>query len=193
MESNIRNKLAIFDMDGTLFDTKNVNFKAYRRALAECGFCVDIDYKYYCEFCNGSNYKIFLPILVPEITAEDMRKVHDRKKALYPEYLSDARKNDQLFSLIELINPKYQVAMVTSASRKNTDDILNTFGVGDVFDFVLTQEDVKHPKPNPEGFLLAMEKAGVTKEDTLIFEDSETGIEAAERSGANYIRVYGYN
>lgn len=188
-----KNKLAIFDMDGTLFDTKNVNYKAYSRALEENGFTVGIDYKYYCEFCNGNNYKVFLPILVPEITAEKMQEVHDRKKQLYAGYLNNARKNEHLFSMIDLIKEEYYVAMVTTASRKNVDDILSTFGVSEVFDFVFTQEDVKKSKPDPEGFLLAMEKAGVDNEDTLIFEDSDTGIEAAQRSGANYMRVYGYN
>jgi len=188
-----KNKLAIFDMDGTLFDTKNVNYKAYSRALEESGFTVGIDYKYYCEFCNGNNYKVFLPILVPEITAEKMQEVHDRKKQLYAGYLNNARKNEHLFSMIDLIKEEYYVAMVTTASRKNVDDILSTFGVSEVFDFVFTQEDVKKSKPDPEGFLLAMEKAGVDNEDTLIFEDSDTGIEAAQRSGANYMRVYGYN
>ena len=186
-------KLAIFDMDGTLFDTKKVNYKAYSRALKECGFSVDIDYKYYCDFCNGNNYNVFLPVLVPKITAEAMQRVHERKKALYPRYLSYAKKNEHLFSLIELMKNEYQVVMVTTASRKNVDDILNTFGVADVFDFVLTQEDVNKFKPDPEGFTLAMERARVTKEDVLIFEDSDTGIEAARRSGADYVRVYGYN
>lgn len=188
-----RNKLAIFDMDGTLFDTKNVNYKAYSTALEELGFDVDIDYKYYCEFCNGNNYKVFLPVLVPEITVEDIQRVHERKKVLYPYYLNEARKNDHLFSLIELMRQEYQVAMVTTASKRNVDDILNSFGVVDAFDFVLTQEDVNNPKPAPDGFLMAMKKAGVTKENTLIYEDSEMGLEAAERSGANYVRVYGFN
>lgn len=188
-----KSKLAIFDMDGTLFDTKNVNYKAYCKAIEECGFAVDIDYKYYCEFCNGNNYKIFLPVLVPNITAEEMQKVHEMKKQLYAGYLGYARKNQHLFSIIDLIKNEYQIAMVTTASRKNVDDILSAFDVLNAFDFIFTQEDVEISKPDPEGFLLAIEKAGVTRENTLIFEDSDIGVEAAQRGGLNYIRVYGYN
>ena len=188
-----RNKLAIFDMDGTLFDTKNVNFHAYKQALNECGLNVNIDYDYYCKFCNGNNYKVFLPAILPEITIEQMEYVHDRKKQLYPQYLKNARINKNLFTLINLIKNEYQIALVTTASKKNLNDILDFFKIRNTFDFILTQEDVKHTKPNPEGFLVAMNRAGVSRKNTLIFEDSDTGIEAAEKSGADYVRVYGYN
>lgn len=188
-----REKLAIFDLDGTLFDTKNVNYKAYSRALEECGYNPEIDYKYYCDFCNGNNYKIFLPKIVSGITADDMQRIHDIKKDIYPNYIELAVKNDHLFTLIDLIRIEYVIALVTTASRKNVDDILKAFDVTDVFDIILTQEDVNRTKPNPECFLLAMKKSGVLKENTLIFEDSATGIEAAERSGAKYVKVYGYN
>jgi HAD superfamily hydrolase (TIGR01509 family) len=82
---------------------------------------------------------------------------------------------------------------VTTASQRNTLDILSEFEVADKFDIIITQEAVSRTKPDPEGFLLAMEKAGVTTGQTLIFEDSSPGLEAAARSGAAYVQVYGYN
>lgn len=191
--NNKKEKLAIFDMDGTLFDTKNVNFAAYSKAIETCGYKVEIDYKYYCDFCNGNNYKVFLPQIVPGITAEDMKRVHAIKKDVYPDYLELAIKNDHLFNMIKLMRTDYTIALVTTASRQNVEDILGAFGVSDVFDLILTQEDVTKTKPDPQGFLLAMEKCGVSKKNTLIFEDSDTGIEAADKSGANFVRVYGFN
>ena len=190
---NKKEKLAIFDMDGTLFDTKNVNYTAYSRALEECGYKLEMDYKFYCDFCNGNHYKTFLPQIVSGITEEEIKRVHDIKQDIYSEYIELAVKNEHLFSMIDLIRKEYLIALVTTASRQNVDDILKAFDVVDVFDLILTQEDVNKAKPDPEGFLLAMEKSGVSKEDTLIFEDSATGIEAAERSGAKYVKVYGYN
>ena len=53
-----KKKLAIFDMDGTLVDTKDVNFYAYKEALEEEGF--SLSYEYYCKFCNGRHYTVFL-------------------------------------------------------------------------------------------------------------------------------------
>lgn len=49
--------------------------------------------------------------------------------------------------------------------------------------------DVEHSKPAPDCFLEAMRREGCTPQETLIFEDSEIGLEAARRSGAAYFRV----
>lgn len=186
-------KLAIFDLDGTLFDTKEVNYRAYSEALYECGYTVAIDYQYYCEFCNGNSYKAFLPVFVPGITPEQMERIHSRKQMIYPEMLHFASRNQGLFSLIECIRAEYATAIATTASRKNVQEILETYRVRELFDFIVTQEDVQKHKPDPECFLLAMEMAGLRPENTLIFEDSDTGLAAAKASGADYVRVYGYN
>ena len=187
------NQLAIFDLDGTLFDTKNVNFSAYKEAIKQSGLQTEIDYEFYCSFCNGNNYKVFLPKIIAGITDEQMKEIHDRKKQLYSTYLYLARINEHLFSIIKSIRGEYSIALVTTASRKNVDDILQYFNVKEYFALLITQEDVKEIKPSPECFLRAMDMAGVTAESTIIFEDSKEGLEAAQQSGAQYVKVYGFN
>lgn len=189
----MKHKLLIFDLDGTLFDTKEVNFNAYSKAIQEAGCKAIIDYQFYCDFCNGNSYKVFLPQIVPDLDQKKMGEIHDRKKSVYSSFLNYARINHSLIALIQACKTEYSVCIVTTASRKNTEDILRRFDVISLFDFIITQEDVDHPKPSPEGFLLAMQRADVKQEDTLIFEDSEVGVEAAKQSGAKYVRVYGFN
>ena len=188
-----KDKLAIFDLDGTLFDTKNVNYNAYKRSIEAYGIQADIDYEYYCNFCNGNNYKVFLPQIVPGITSELMLAIHEKKKQLYGNYLGQARINEHLFQMIDLISPVYLIALVTTASKKNTEDILTAFSVQNKFDLIITQEDVIKIKPDPECFHLAMKMAHVDPNDTIIFEDSSTGLQAAAASGARYVKVYGYS
>ena len=189
----MKHKLAIFDLDGTLFDTKNVNYMSYKYALNKCGFNSDMNYEFFRDFCNGNNYKVFLPKIAAGISEAEMEKVHIVKKEAYADYLDRAVRNDYLFDLIESLHDDYIIALVTTASRKNTTDILDKFGVLTVFDIIITQEDVKNTKPNPECFMLAIEKANVSTSDTIIFEDSDVGIEAARLSGAGYVKVCGYN
>ena len=186
-------KLAIFDLDGTLFDTKDVNFRAYTEAIKRCHYQVDIDYQYYCDFCNGNNYKTFLPQLIPGIDEEGLQAIHNAKKELYASYLKYAVKNDFLFSLIKAIRREYVIALVTTASGKNTEDILKEFHVAEEFDIIITQEDVVDCKPAPDCFLLAMKLADVLAKDTIIFEDSDIGLAAARASGAGYVKVHGFN
>ena len=179
-------------MDGTLYDTKNVNYQAYSEALKLSGVDIEINYQYYCQHCNGNSYKTFLPILVPNIEPDLIEQIHSYKKNLYSKYLKYARRNVNLFSLIETIKSDYIIALVTTASKQNTNDILSVFD-DQVFDFIITQEDVRRTKPNPECFLLAMKKSQVIVENTIIFEDSKTGLVAAKASGAQYVQVYGFN
>ena len=192
-EWKMKSKIAIFDMDGTLFDTKDVNYRAYTHAIQECGFNVHIDYKFYCDYCNGNNYKAFLPQIIPQITQTQMEQIHNCKKNKYESCLKYARKNEILFSMIENLKNEFIIALVTTASKKNVDDILGAFEVSTCFDLIITQEDVQKTKPDPEGYLLALDKAKVVKQNAIIFEDSETGMMAARASGIDYVQVYGYN
>jgi HAD superfamily hydrolase (TIGR01509 family) len=67
--------------------------------------------------------------------------------------------------------------------------ILSKLGVLELFDLVLSNEDVVFPKPSPEIFRKAMNSLGVLASDTLIFEDSDVGLRAAYASGAIVHRV----
>ena len=78
---------------------------------------------------------------------------------------------------------------MTTASKKNTDDIIDHFGVAKEFDFVITQEDISKPKPDPEGFMKAIEHFNMDVKNVYIYEDSDVGVEAARRTGASVIVV----
>ncbi len=60
------------------------------------------------------------------------------------------------------------------------------------FDIIIAQEDVARLKPDPECFFRAMEISGADAADTVIFEDSDTGLLAARASGACFMKVYGF-
>lgn len=183
-------KLALFDLDGTLFDTKSANFHAYNEALEK--FSCAMDYDYYCSFCNGRHYREFLPQIVG-YDETVLEAVHRDKKRLYAKHLDKAVINEPLFHIIRLMKPECKTAVVTTASKANCMDILEHFKVTGLFDLLLTHNDITRLKPDPEGFLKAMEYFGVAPEDTVIFEDSEVGLEAAARSGAFYYKTFGFN
>jgi len=183
-------KLMIIDLDGTLFDTKEINYRAYKEAIEPYGY--NISYKYYCEFCNGRHYTDFLP----QITTNDetiLFDIHERKKEIYRKYLHYGRVNQALVDLIRSRNVDCKVALVTTASKQNTYDILSKFGLNDIFDLILTNEDITKSKPDPEGFLKAMRLFNASPKECVIFEDSRIGIEAAEKTGATVFVVKGFN
>lgn len=185
----MKNKLALFDLDGTLFDTNYVNYYTYKEALENYGVKLEIDYEYYAKNWNGRSYKEFLPEVLGNDN-EKMEKVHDKKLELYKERLDKARINKNLFSIIDALKNEYYLAIVTTASKKNVLQILEHFAKEKVFDLVIAKEDVKKVKPNPEGYIIAMKHFDILPENTIIFEDSQVGIEAAIASGADVYKVY---
>ena len=189
----MKSKLAIFDLDGTLFNTSEVNYMAYVKAMNERGISLNINFDLFQNITSSKDYKYFLPQFVPDISEEEMKKIHQIKQDCYNQYLQYAIKNEHLFSLISALSSTYIIALVTAASIKNVKDILNYFEVDNYFDLIISQEDVMVQKPSPEGFLKAIEISKVSIVDVLIFEDSDVGIEAAKSSGAKFLKVYGYN
>ena len=148
------------------------------------------DYEYFANQCNGRHYKTFLPEIMQSET--HMEEVHELKKKYYGDFLSETVENKHLFEIINAIRNEYYIVLVTTASRKNSEDILKYHNRLDEFDLIISQEDVKKKKPDPEGFCKAMDYYQILKEDTIIFEDSGVGIEAAEKSGATVFVVRGF-
>lgn len=184
----MKGKLAIFDLDGTLFDTSEVNYHAYKDALEQYGY--ELDHDLFVNEFNGMHYKTFLPRIMQE--TGDMEAVHDAKKAAYGKNLDKARENIHLINIAKALKEEYHLAIVTTASKKNTYEILDYFGYTGLFDLILTAEDIKKVKPDPEGFLMAMAYFGTDSEATVIFEDSEAGIKAgcATEAGVMVVKSF---
>ena len=177
-------KLAITDLDGTLVDTSRVNFLAYSKAMEDFGY--SLTYDYYKNNCEGRHYREFLP----PMDSSYMEEIHRKKLSLYKEFLSESRLNTGLVDLLQTLKESgIYVALGTTASRENTLDVLRFHHLESFFDKILTGSEVKKKKPDPECFQTLMEYFWVTPEETLIFEDSFTGVDSAKSSGAGLIVV----
>ena len=181
--------LICVDLDGTLLDTIPANAASYRAALEEQGFTVTDEY--YAQYCNGGYYKQFLrPLMGGDPAPEAVERVHDRKKELYSSCLPMVRPNTSLLAILQTMKAAgHDLACVTTGSRKNATEVLEHFGLRELFGLIVTGEDVEKQKPDPEGYCRAMEHFHVTPADTMIFEDSGIGLTAANASGARVFRV----
>ena len=180
-------KLLLLDFDGTLADTKRANALGYIDALAEAG--IALDEKLYLDNYFGMRCDEFLTRLGIS-SPEERRHIRRRKIELYPSHFDTVKINEQLMSFTKNFRSHGGSAYIVSTGHiDNITNVMRHLAICDEFDGIISGDDVSCPKPHPECFLKAMEMAGAAPAETLIFEDSAIGIEAARRSGAGVIRI----
>jgi beta-phosphoglucomutase-like phosphatase (HAD superfamily) len=81
------------------------------------------------------------------------------------------------------------MAVATNAEPANVEFVLNAAGIRDSIQAVVSGHDVDRPKPHPDVFLRAAELLGVAPEECVVFEDSRTGVAAANAAGMRVIGV----
>jgi HAD superfamily hydrolase (TIGR01509 family) len=179
-------KAIITDFDGTLVDTYLANMCAYKAAFYVCGFELsDETYK----ACFGLRFNDFMN-KVGIVDIDTQNKIKELKAELYPEFFHLLIPNTTLIdSLTVMKKSGIKIAIASTARRENLLNVLQHFELTDIFDTILTGESVKCGKPDPEIYILTMEQLGVQPNEVLIYEDSDVGLQAAQDSGANYIKV----
>lgn len=180
-------KLIILDFDGTLASTEEANMQGYVLALREEGIELDI------EEYKRRYFGMRCPEFLREIgisNAADIDRIRRRKIELYPTLFDTVRLNEPLWNFVQDFRKKGGKVWIVSTSQiENITNAMRHLGIEGMVDGILTSRDVTEPKPSPEAFLKAMSIEGVTPTETLIFEDSMVGLQAAAASGAAYIKV----
>jgi len=182
-------KLFIFDFDGVLVDTCDSHAELFRRALREVtGLELseeDHDFLY-----NGLSTRMKLAKF-DVLTEEARENVYQRKQELTRELLLEkCGYSVDLFQLMATLKAvDYKLACASNCIRATVETALKGLGIYHLFDMVVSNEDVTHPKPDPEMYIKIMEELDVSPEDTTIFEDSYVGLTAAIKSGAKVHRV----
>ena len=81
------------------------------------------------------------------------------------------------------------MGVVTSSRKDHFDLIHRTSGLLEYFDFVLTADDFRRVKPDPEPYLLAVARSGIDPGACMAIEDSERGLQSATSAGISCIVV----
>lgn len=176
----------ITDFDGTLVDTFEANYTAYRMAFQRYG--LEISREQY-QSCFGLRFDAFMDAMM--IVDASLRKAIKEEKAhVYPQCFSHLEPNITLISFIRKAKAAgVKTAIASTAQQGNLMNVLQHLQLDGLFDMIIAGDAVKEGKPNPEIYLTSMSLLGVNPSETLIFEDSEVGLLSAERSGANVIKI----
>ncbi|WP_396142479.1 beta-phosphoglucomutase [Flavobacterium sp.] len=175
-------KAFIFDLDGVIVDTAKYHFLAWEKLANQLG--INFTHEHNEELKGVSRVRsLDLILALGNITAsqEDKNKWLIQKNEDYLSYLVDMDEREILpgvVKVLEYLKNNNQAIALGSAS-KNARPILEKTNIKHFFDAIVDGNDVSNAKPDPEVFLQAARKLGITNQSAIVFEDSVAGIQAA--------------
>lgn len=184
-------KTLIFDMDGVLIDCKQVHALAFIKSWNEINIDHQIDEIYHEKYLDGLNSNAKILYLEKNFNIEvDRKSIFELKQYYTFKELESFTFPKRLRSVIENFKEDFHIACASNSIRKTVEICLKKLNIYNLFDVILSNEDVNTPKPDPEIYNKIIKLFGSKKEDTYIFEDSQYGLKAAYASGANVIKIY---
>ena len=175
-------KAFIFDLDGVIVDTAKYHYLAWKKIANELG--IDFTHEHN-ELLKGVSRVRSLDIILElgniVATQENKDKWLVQKNEDYLSYLVNMDESEILpgvMPILKFLKENKQGIALGSAS-KNAKPILEKTGIMDYFDVVVDGNDVSNAKPDPEVFLQAAKLLNATNENSIVFEDSVAGIQAA--------------
>lgn len=181
---------AIFDWDGVIVDSSAQHEAAWERLAEEAGLPLPPGH-----FKRGFGMKN--EFIIPNLykwadQPADINRLSLRKEELYRELVVEHGLSPLpgvIAWLDQLRASKIPCAVGTSTPRLNIEAVLKVVGLENRFQTIVTAEDVKHGKPDPEVFVKAAEGLGIPPSRCVVFEDAFVGIEAAIRGGMKVVAV----
>jgi beta-phosphoglucomutase len=184
-------KAVIFDMDGVLIDAKDWHYEALNRALNHFGFNIS-RYDHLVTFDGLPTRKKLemlsrehgLPISLHGFL-NDLKQiyttevVHARCKPLF----------QHEYALSNLKSMGYKMAVASNSVRNSIELMMHKSNLSQYLEGIVSNQDVKHGKPDPEIYVKAMAMLGVKPEETLVLEDNEHGIASARAAGTHLMII----
>jgi HAD superfamily hydrolase (TIGR01509 family) len=189
-------QLFLFDFDGLLVNTEELHFQAYKQMCANRGFILNWDFPRYCTAAHYSHEG-----LRDQIYAEfpDLYALEPNWDVLY------AEKKEAIVDLIRhgavhlmpggekllllLRDANIKRCVVTHSPKALVNDIRKQNPILNSIPFWITREDYTHPKPDPESYLLAIERYAQPNDRIIGFEDTPRGLKALMGTSAKPVLV----
>lgn len=175
-------KSIFWDNDGILVDTEKLYFKASKLTFAKIGIDLTSEmYVYYFLKQSHGTWHLARKLGYSDETISELR---NERNQLYGKLLeTEIEFIDGAEDVLKELYGKVQMGIVTSSRKDHFEIIHRQTGFLKYFDFVITGEDVKNTKPDPEPYLKALHISGMKKDDCIVVEDSERGLRSALQAG----------
>jgi len=182
----------LFDWDGVVIDSHAQHEESWRLLFEELGRPMPGDF---FKKTFGMRNQQIIPAWFDFVDKENLTEIQrlgDRKEELYRDIIQ-REGIEPLPGVVALLNELkaagIPAAVGSSTPRKNLDTIMGVIGVGNLFQQIVSAEDVSFGKPAPDVFLKAAQKINRDATHCIVLEDAHVGIEAGRRAGAKVVAV----
>lgn len=176
----------VFDLDGVVSDTAHYHYQSWKRIADQEGIHFD---ELINERIRGLSRRECLNVIMErrnrDYSEKELEALTVQKNEDYVSLLHQLTPEDILPGIRKSIQEFKQadIRIALCSSSKNAEFILKRLGITDLFDVVITGNDVNRYKPDPQGMLMAAEQLGVDPSECVVIEDAFAGIEAASAAG----------
>ena len=185
---NLNKNIFLFDLDGTLIETDNANFLAYREAILKIKGINLFSLNLYRERFTREKLKS----IIPNLSELEYQKIIELKNTVYKKYLHETKINTLVLKAIQEYKKNSKIVLVTNSSKKRANLILEYHKLINIFDYIFYKEDLNNQKNSK--FEYALEYLNIDPRLVIIFENDESEIKEAKFVGIptqNIIKVKG--
>lgn len=183
-------RAVLWDMDGTLVDSEEFHWISWREALAKEGTAITRE-QFLSSF-GQRNDTVIPGWLGASATPERIERIASAKEELYRRFIRERGIRalpGVSYWLRRLHEHGWLQAIASSAPLPNIEVVLEALSATDTFEGVVSAEDVQRGKPDPEVYLTAASRLGVSPDRCIVVEDAAAGIAGARNAGMRSIGV----
>jgi len=177
----------IFDCDGTLADTMPAHYEAWVATLRPYG--IDFEEDRFYSWGGWPTRQVAKTLLAEAGLSVDPEEIAVKKEAAFRLAMPSILPIEPVVRVARSLRNQRPMAVATGGVRRIVEPILEQIGILDLFETIVTCEDVARHKPDPDIYLEAARRLGVRPERCMVYEDTEPGLEAGRRAGMTCIDV----
>ena len=179
----------IFDCDGTLVDSMPLHYVAWVESLRQHNAPFDFSEELFYSFAGVREQDTVIALNKRHGSNVDPDSVAELKAAIFHKRIPEVQVVPPVAKIAREWHGRLPMSVASGSEEPTVRACLQATDLIHLFETIVTPRDVARGKPAPDMFLLAAERMGVNPRDCLVFEDGQSGLDAAKAAGMEAVFV----